>query len=43
MDPNVTAVLVGAVGIAGTLAGLVIADFLAGRRDKASRLETPGH
>jgi hypothetical protein len=38
MDPNVTAVLVGAVGIAGTLAGVVIADFLAGRRDKASRL-----
>jgi hypothetical protein len=38
MDPNVTALLVGAAGIAGTLAGVVIADFLAGRRDKASRL-----
>jgi hypothetical protein len=37
MDPNVTALLVGTAGIAGTLAGVVIADLLAGRRDKASR------
>lgn len=38
MDPNVTAVLVGAIGIAGTLAGVVIADLLAGQRDQANRL-----
>ena len=37
MDPNVTALLAGVVGIAGTVAGVWIADLLAGRRDKASR------
>lgn len=38
MDPNVTALLVGAAGIVGTLAGVLIADSLGARRDKASRL-----
>ena len=38
MDPNAIALLVGAAGIVGTLAGVVVAYVLDGRRDKARRL-----
>jgi hypothetical protein len=42
MDPNVVALLVAGVGIAGTLAGVVVADLLAGRREKANRVRERG-
>jgi hypothetical protein len=38
MDPSLVAILVGVAGIGGTVLGVVVADTLSARRDKAARL-----
>ena len=38
MDPSLVAILVGVAGIGGTVLGVVVADTLSARRDRAARL-----